>query len=378
MAEDTSQEKTEEPTERRLEDSRKKGQTARSKELNILLSLMAAAIGMVFLGQYLMTDLHELLTQGLAFEPSRIRNTDQMFEAIRGQAALGLAAIFPLLALLVFAAFLGPVALGGIVFSVEALAPKLEKISPIKGLGRMFGVQSLMELIKALSKFLLVATVAILIISQSMNTIIGLGYMSLFSALASTGDLLIWSFIGFSSVLIFVASIDVPFQLWNHNKQLKMTLQEVKDEMKESEGRPEVKSQIRRMQRQLSEQRMMDSVPMADVIITNPTHYAVALKYDQEGIGAPRVVAKGQDFMAQKIREVAQANNVPIFEAPPLARALHGMVEIGHEIPGDLFKAVAQVLAYIFQLKTVGQQTPVKPVAPGYFDVPDKYRGDVI
>ena len=378
MAEDTAQEKTEEPTERRLEDSRKKGQTARSKELNTLLSLMAAAIGMVFLGQYLIADLHEMMTQGLGFEPSRVRTTDQMFEVIRGQAALGLSAILPTLGLLVFAAFLGPVALGGLVFSLESLSPKLEKINPLKGLGRMFGLQSLMELIKALGKFLLVGSVAILIIYSSMNTIIGLGFMSIFSALASAGDLLLWSFIGFSAVLILVAAIDVPFQLWNHNKQLKMTMQEVKDEMKESDGRPEVKSQIRRMQRQLSEQRMMDSVPMADVIITNPTHYAVALKYDQEGFGAPRVVAKGQDFMALKIREVAEANNVPIFEAPPLARALHGMVEIGHEIPGDLFKAVAQVLAYIFQLKTLGQQTPVKPVAPSYFDVPDKYRGEVV
>ena len=378
MAEDTAQEKTEEPTERRLEDSRKKGQTARSKELNTLLSLMAAAIGMVFLGQYLIADLHEMMTQGLGFEPSRVRTTDQMFEVIRGQAALGLSAILPTLGLLVFAAFLGPVALGGLVFSLESLSPKLEKINPLKGLGRMFGLQSLMELIKALGKFLLVGSVAILIIYSSMNTIIGLGFMSIFSALASAGDLLLWSFIGFSAVLILVAAIDVPFQLWNHNKQLKMTMQEVKDEMKESDGRPEVKSQIRRMQRQLSEQRMMDSVPMADVIITNPTHYAVALKYDQEGLGAPRVVAKGQDFMALKIREVAEANNVPIFEAPPLARALHGMVEIGHEIPGDLFKAVAQVFAYIFQLKTLGQQTPVKPVAPSYFDVPDKYRGEVV
>ena len=378
MAEDTAQEKTEEPTERRLADSRKKGQTARSKELNTLLSLMAAAIGMVFLGQYLITDLHEMMTQGLGFEPSRVRTTDQLFEVIRGQAALGLSAILPIFGLLVFAAFLGPVALGGLVFSLESLSPKLEKINPLKGLGRMFGLQSLMELIKALSKFLLVGSVAILIIYSSINTIIGLGFMSIFSALASAGDLFLWSFIGFSAVLILVAAIDVPFQLWNHNKQLKMTMQEVKDEMKESEGRPEVKSQIRRMQRQLSEQRMMDAVPMADVIITNPTHYAVALKYDQEGNGAPRVVAKGQDFMAQKIREVAQANDVPIFEAPPLARALHGMVEIGHEIPGDLFKAVAQVLAYIFQLKTVGQQIPVKPVAPSYFDVPDKYRGEVV
>jgi len=377
MAEDNSQQKTEEPTERRLQESRKKGQTARSKELNTLLSLMAAAIGMVFLGQYLMADLFQLMSQGLGFEPQRLRNPDQMFEAIRGMAAMGLGSILPLFGLLVLAAFLGPVAMGGMVFSFEAVAPKLEKISPIKGLGRMFGLQSLVELIKALCKFLLVGAAAVVIIYYSMDSLIGLGFTSVFSAVVSTGDLLLWSFIGFSAVLILVASIDVPFQLWNHKQQLMMTLQEVKDEMKESEGRPEVKSQVRRMQRQLSESRMMDAVPMADVVITNPTHYAVALKYDQDGTGAPKVVAKGQDFMAKQIREVAAANDVPLFEAPPLARALHGMVEIGHEIPGDLFKAVAQVLAYVYQLKTFKETQKARPVAPSYFDVPAQYRGDI-
>ena len=378
MAEDTSQEKTEEPTERRIEESRKKGQVARSKELNTLLSLMAAAIGMVFLGQYLIADLFDLMTQGLAFEPIRLTSSDQMFEVSREQMSMGLAAILPVLGLLVFAAFLGPVAMGGAVFSVESLAPKLEKLSPIKGLGRMFGIQSLMELIKALCKFLLVATAAIIIIYYSMQDLIGLGFMTVVSATANAGSLLLWSFIGFSAVLILVAAIDVPFQLWNHKKQLKMTLQEVKDEMKESEGRPEVKSQIRRMQRQLSESRMMDAVPTADVVITNPTHYAVALKYDQDGNGAPKVVAKGQDFMAKRIREVAAEHDIPLFEAPPLARALHGMVDIGHEIPADLYKAVAQVLAYVFQLKTLDALTQSKPAPPRYFDVPERYRGEVV
>ncbi len=378
MAEDTSQEKTEEPTERRIEESRKKGQVARSKELNTLLSLMAAAIGMVFLGQYLMADLFKLMTSGLSFEPIRLTSSDQMFEVIREQMGMGLAAILPILGLLVFAAFLGPIAMGVAVFSVESLAPKLEKLSPIKGLVRMFGIQSLMELIKALCKFLLVAAAAIIIIYYSMQDLIGLGFMTVVSATANAGGLLLWSCIGFSAVLILVAAFDVPFQLWNHKKQLKMTLQEVKDEMKESEGRPEVKSQIRRMQRQLSESRMMDAVPTADVVITNPTHYAVALKYDQEGNGAPRVVAKGQDFMAKRIREVATEHDVPLFEAPPLARALHGMVEIGHEIPADLYKAVAQVLAYIFQLKTLDALTQSKPAPPRYFDVPERYRGEVV
>jgi flagellar biosynthetic protein FlhB len=263
------------------------------------------------------------------------------------------------------------------VFSFEALAPKLEKMSIIKGLSRMFGLQSLMELLKAFCKFLLVGSVAVLIISLSMQTLIGLGYLNVFTAVVETGNLLLGAFITLSAVLIIVVAMDVPFQLWNHKQQLMMTLQEVKDEMKESEGRPEVKSQVRRMQRQLSESRMMDAVPMADVVITNPTHYAVALKYDQDGTGAPKVVAKGQDFMAKQIREVAAANDVPLFEAPPLARALHGMVEIGHEIPGDLFKAVAQVLAYVYQLKTFKETQKARPVAPSYFDVPAQYRGDI-
>ena len=378
MAEDTSQEKTEEPTGRRIEESRKKGQVARSKELNTMLALMATAVGMVFLGQSLITDLFELMTRGLAVDTDRFVSTDQMFQEIRAQISMGFSAVFPILGLLVFAAFLGPIAMGGIVFSLESLSPKLEKLSPIKGLGRMFGLQSLMELIKALCKFLLVASVAVMIIYYSMNDLIGLGFMTVASATADAGGMLLWSFIGVSAVLILIAAMDVPFQLWNHKQQLKMTLQEVKDEMKESDGRPEVKSQIRRMQRQLSESRMMDAVPTADVVITNPTHYAVALKYDQDGNGAPRVVAKGQDFMAKRIREVAAEHDIPLFEAPPLARALHGMVDIGHEIPADLYKAVAQVLAYVFQLKTLDALTQSKPAPPRYFDVPERYRGEVV
>ena len=378
MAEDTSQEKTEEPTGRRIEESRKKGQVARSKELNTMLGLMAAAVGMVFLGQYLIIDLFELMTRGLSIDASRFVSTDQMFQEIRAQISMGFAAILPILGILVFAAFLGPIAMGGVVFSIESIAPKLEKLDPIKGLGRMFGLQSLMELLKALCKFLLVATAAITIIYYSMHDLIGLGFMTVVSATANAGGMLLYSFIGFSAVLILIAAMDVPFQLWNHKQQLKMTLQEVKDEMKESDGRPEVKSQIRRMQRQLSENRMMDAVPTADVVITNPTHYAVALKYDQEGNGAPRVVAKGQDFMAKRIREVATEHDIPLFEAPPLARALHGMVEIGQEIPAELYKAVAQVLAYIFQLKTLNELTQKKPAPPRYFDVPERYRGEVV
>jgi len=375
---DSTQDKTEEPTERRLEDAKKKGQVPRSKDLNTLLSLMAAAVAMLFLGQALITDLHSILSNGLAFNPINIENPEALYEQISKSVSAGLLAVVPLFVLFIIAAFLGPVSMGGWAFSLDSLAPKLEKLSPIKGFGRMFGLQSLVELFKALLKFLLVAAVAFLIIYYSVQEIISLGVMNVVSAMAKAGSLLLWSFIGFSAVLILIAMIDVPFQLWQHKDKLKMTKQEIRDEMKDSEGRPEVKSQIRRMQRQLSEQRMMDAVPMADVIITNPTHFAVALKYEDHGNGAPIVVAKGQDFMAHRIREVAMQHEVTIFEAPPLARALYGMVEVKQEIPQQLYKAVAQILAYVFQLRDSSITKPQKPLAPGYFDVPEQYRGEVI
>jgi len=376
MAEDTSQQKTEEPTERRLKEARDKGQVPRSRELNTLLSLVAAAVGLVFLGHSLMGDLTTLMTSGLGFNPKTLNSVDSVYIAISQLVQLGIAAVIPIMCLFLASAFLGPAAMGGLNFSVDSLAPKFEKLDPLKGLKRMFGLQSLVELIKAICKFLLVGAAAVTIIYYSVNELVSLGLQSFVVALSHMGELLMWSFIGFSAVLILVAAIDVPYQLWQYKDQLMMTRQEVKDEMKDSEGRPEVKSQLRRLQRQMAEQRMMDAVPKADVIITNPTHYAVALSYEQNGWGAPRVVAKGQDFVAARIREVAEAHEVPIFEAPPLARALYFMVKVGQEIPGDLYKAVAQVLAYIYQLKHLSPVAQSKPVRPKYFDVPQKFQGE--
>ena len=374
MAEqDTSQQKTEEPTERRLQESRDKGQVARSKELNTMLSLMAAAIGMVFLGDGLMRDLFRLVEDGLTFSAADVNDTSFLLGQIAATIRSGVIAIVPLLILLTISAFIGPVAMGGWSFSTEALAPKLDKIDPLKGLVRMVSLKSLMELIKAVFKFLLVATAATLIIYFSVQELVGLGLMTVQASTANAGSMLLWAFIGYSAVLIFIASIDVPFQAWQHKEQLKMTKQEVKDELKDTEGRPEVKGLVRKLQ--MSDRRMMDAVPSADVIITNPTHYAVALQYDTEGESAPIVVAKGEDFMALKIREVAAEHAVPIFEAPALARALYGMVKVNQEIPASLYKAVAQVLAYIFQLKERVGAEARKLVRPKQFDVPEEYRG---
>lgn len=376
MAEqDTSQQKTEEPTERRLQESRDKGEVARSKELNTMLSLMAAAIGMIFLGDGLMRDLFRLLEGGLTFDAAYINDTSFLLREIASTIRSGVISIVPLLILLTVSTFVGPIAMGGWSFSAEALAPKLDKIDPLKGLGRMFSLKSLVELIKAVFKFLLVASAATLIIYFSIQELLGLGLMTVQAATANAGSMLLWAFIGYSAVLIFIASIDVPFQSWQHKEQLKMTKQEVKDELKDTEGRPEVKSMIRKLQKEMSDKRMMDAVPSADVIITNPTHYAVALQYDTEGETAPILVAKGQDFMALKIREVATEHGVPVFEAPALARALHGMVKVNQEIPASLYKAVAQVLAYIFQLKELVGPEARKLVRPKQFDVPEEYRG---
>ena len=376
MAEDTAQQKTEQPTQKRLQEARQKGQVPRSKELNTLLSLVAAAVGLIFLGAGLLHELGHLMKTALGFNPQTLNSVDTMYAAVAHSIQLGVAALLPIFALFVASAFIGPAVMGGLNFSTESLSPKFDKLDPLKGIQRMFGLSSLVELVKAICKFLLVGAAAVTIIYYSLTDLIALGLQSFVSAAAHVGELLMWSFIGFSAVLILVALIDVPYQLWQYKDQLMMTRQEVKDELKDSEGRPEVKGQLKRLQRQMADQRMMDAVPKADVIITNPTHYAVALSYNQDGWGAPRVVAKGQDFVAQRIREVAAEHEVPLFEAPPLARALYFMVKVGQEIPNDLYRAVAQVLAYIYQLKNLAPTAQTKPVRPRYFDVPQKFQGE--
>ena len=376
MAEDTAQQKTEQPTQKRLQEARQKGQVPRSKELNTLLSLVAAAVGLIFLGAGLLHELGHLMKTALGFNPQTLNSVDTMYAAVAHSIQLGVAALLPIFALFVASAFIGPAVMGGLNFSTESLSPKFDKLDPLKGVQRMFGLSSLVELVKAICKFLLVGAAAVTIIYYSLTDLIALGLQSFVSAAAHVGELLMWSFIGFSAVLILVALIDVPYQLWQYKDQLMMTRQEVKDELKDSEGRPEVKGQLKRLQRQMADQRMMDAVPKADVIITNPTHYAVALSYNQDGWGAPRVVAKGQDFVAQRIREVAAEHEVPLFEAPPLARALYFMVKVGQEIPNDLYRAVAQVLAYIYQLKNLAPTAQTKPVRPRYFDVPQKFQGE--
>lgn len=373
MAENSAQERTEEATPKRREDSRKKGQVPRSKELNTLTSLLAGGVGMSVFGRQIIDDISSILRQGLSFGHEAAFSTSVLPMQMAATATKFLLLLSPLFVLLVVTAIVSPISLGGWVFNIATLSPKAERISPFKGIARIFSSKSLMELFKAIAKFVLVASVTIYVISEALDTIFALPLQPLAQALATTGKLFIWCFLGFSSVLILVALVDIPYQLWDYKRQIKMSKQEIKDELKETDGKPEVKSAIRERQQEFSRQRMMAEVPKADVVITNPTHFSVALRYDQSTAGAPRVVAKGRDLVASRIREVAEAHGVALFIAPPLARALFSSTDLNQEIPGNLFLAVAQVLAYIFQLRRARVNHDALPEPPQNMSIPAEY-----
>ncbi|MGZ8161528.1 MAG: flagellar biosynthesis protein FlhB [Methylobacter sp.] len=374
MAEDSGQEKTEEPTSKRLEDAQKKGQIARSRELNTFVMLMTSAMLLLMLGERMGNGLIEMMrTQ---FQASREIIFDPASTVIHFKQVMidGVMVIAPFIAVMVIAAITAPLALGGWAFSWEAMAPKLEKLDPIKGISRLFALHGLIELVKALLKFLLIFFVAVMLFKYFFNELLGLGDEPLEQSIIHGLKVIGICFLLLSASLILVVMFDVPYQLWEHSKKLKMTLQEIKDEMKESEGSPDVKGRMRRMQMEMAQNRMMAEVPKADVIITNPSHYAVALRYDQSANGAPRLVAKGVDLMAAQIRNVAIGANVPLVASPPLARALYYSTDLNKEIPQGLYLAVAQVLAYVYQLKTARQNHWDEPLPPGDIKVPDDFK----
>lgn len=349
--ENSQAERTEQATPKRLEDSRRKGQVPRSKELGMMFVMIIGAAACLLLQPHFSNGLKSLLVTSL----------DQRFDhgvaAINLPAAFGAAALdalwmlMPLFAIVAVAAVAGTTAMGGFIFNFESMQPKLSKLNPITGLKRVFGPNGLMELVKAMAKFLFVAVVAALLLQQLQERLLGLGRQPVVDALDSAASILGGAFILLSATLIIIAAVDAPFQFWQHGRRLRMTKQEVRDEHKETDGRPEVKSRIRALQQEASTRRMMDAVPDADVIATNPQHFAVALKYDQGKMRAPRVVAKGADLIAMRIRRLAKEHDVPLFEHPPLARALFHTTKVGEEIPPRLYAAVAQVLTYIYQIK---------------------------
>jgi flagellar biosynthetic protein FlhB len=351
VAEDTGQERTEEATPRRRQQATEKGQVARSRELSTMLVLLASVAGATFLGPGMVRDLSAVFERYLKLERDVLFDSNALPVLASQSMSDLLTMLTPFFIIVTIAAVLGSVVLGGVSFSTQALAFKWEKLDPVKGLKRVFGARGLMELLKALGKFVLIGAVAIAFLTHNLNEFFNLSAEPLQAGMAHSINLLLWSFLIMSGALVVIALIDVPFQLWDHSRQLRMTRQEVKDDSKETEGNPEMRGQVRRMQREIAQRRMMEEVPKADVVITNPEHYSVALRYDQKTMRAPVVLAKGADHIALRIREVAKQHDVVILSAPPLARALYHTTELEKEIPAGLYLAVAQVLAYVFQLK---------------------------
>lgn len=352
MAESESgADKSEEPTGKRLEESRKKGQIARSKELNTLAVTLTGTIALMIFGGQLGNDMLDLMRGNFSLPREVLLNEGSMAQYLFSSGMHALSALQPFLIALLIASIAGPIALGGWLFSAEALQPKGSRMNPLAGLKRMFSVQALVELFKALAKFLVILGVALIVLSLDQDDLLAIANEPVEPAILHSLQVVGWSALWLSCGLILIAAVDVPFQLWSHKQKLKMTKQEVRDEYKDSEGKPEVKGRIRQMQREMAERRMMQAVPQADVVITNPTHFAVALKYDPDKGGAPVMLAKGGDFLALKIREIAQEHQVMVLESPALARSVYYTTELDQEIPAGLYLAVAQVLAYVYQIR---------------------------
>ena len=363
MAEESDVEKTEPASSRRLEQAREEGQVPRSREIGAFLILVVAASAFWFVGSWMVQRTTEIVRRGLILEEPLLRDPQFMLVRFADLSLEALLSFAPLLLALVVAALISPFFLGSWNFSMKALNPDLGRLDPIKGLARLVSWSGLVELIKAVAKALLVGGVAIWVLWSERNDIFALFGQAIDVGLSSAGHLINYSFLMIVMAMLLIVAVDVPFQLWQYYDKLKMSKEEVKQEGKEMEGNPEVKGRIRQLQRDAARKRMMGAVPTADVIVTNPTHFAVALAY-KSGMGAPKVLAKGVGEIALKIREIGAANSVPMLEAPPLARALYRHAEIDQEIPSALYAAVAEVLAYVYQLanwRQVGGNYPVPP-----------------
>jgi len=373
-SEQSGQERNLDPTAKRLEDARRKGQVPRSRDLAHLLVLGAAGAALLFLAQPLMHAFRSVVAQGMRFDYATAMDpaaATQRFAQLGLDAFL---ALLPFFAVMVVAAVAAPLMTGGFIFVPSQASPKFSRMNPISGFARLFSLPSWVALAKVLLIVLLLALVGGIFLVWHLPEFASLAQQGLPGGFGHLGMLLASGFFALIAVLVVTALIDVPFQIFHHYRQLKMTLEEVRREEKETQGDPHIKARIRSTQREIARKRMMAAVPTADVVVTNPTHYAVALKYS-DGMGAaPMVVAKGADALAAKIRGLAEEHAVPLFSAPPLARALYRHVELGSEIPAALYTAVAQVLAYVYQLKRwqTGPMGRVPyPSAPTDIDVPE-------
>lgn len=367
---ENGQEKTEQATQRKLDKSKEDGQIPRSKELTTTFILLASSFGFLWFGGFLTQKIITVFHYNFSFPREVIFDTSMMVHYLGQSFAAALIGVLPFFGILLLAALIGPIALGGWLFSTKSLMPKFSRMNPLEGIKKMFSFKSVVELVKAMAKIILIISIVALVFNVLKDEIASLATQDLQSATDHAIEMLVWVTIVLSVVTILIAVIDVPFQIFDHAEKLKMTLQEVKDEMKDTDGKPEVKGRIRQLQQEMANKRMMAEVPEADVVITNPTHFSIAIKYKPDKMNTPIVVAKGVDQVALKIREVAGANNVEIVESPRLARAVYYTTKIDEEIPAGLYIAVAKILAYVFQLQNFRRGRGDRPTYPRSIAVP--------
>ena len=377
MAEDSDVEKTEPASSRRLEQAREEGQVPRSREIGAFLILLVSAGAFWMVGGWMMHRTSAIVSRGLSFDHHELRDPQLMVVRFADIALDALLAFAPFVLALIVAALASPFFLGSWNFSFKALNPDLGRLNPIKGASRIVSWTGLVELFKGVAKSLLVGGVAVLVLWSERGELLALLGQSVDAGLASAGNLLNYSFLMIVMSMLLIVAADVPFQLWDYHNKLKMSKDEVRRESKEMEGNPEVKGRIRSLQREAARRRMMSAVPTADVIVTNPTHFAVALAY-KSGMGAPKVLAKGMGEIARKIREIGAENGIPMLEAPPLARALYRHAELDQEIPAGLYAAVAEVLAYVYQLARWRQEGGNYPMPPRDIPVPAALVPEVV
>lgn len=370
MAEDSDLEKTEAPSQRRLDKAREEGQVVQSREFSTFAVLMAGGGALWAMAGSMGSGFAQLMRGGLQFDASLAFDPARVLSRLSQETLDAALLLAPVLALLGVASLAAPMLLHGWLFSTKAIAPKFDRIDPLAGIKRMFSLHNLVEMSKALAKVGLLGGVAVWVLWSDRDAMLALASQPVPHAIAHLGDLLGRGFLYVAGAMAFVVLADVPFQIWNHHQKLKMTREDLRQEARESEGDPQLKARVRSMQREIARRRMMAEIPHADVVVTNPTHYAVALKYRDGEMRAPRVVAKGADRVAAKIRELAAENGVPLLEAPPLARALYTHTDLGDEIPAPLYAAVAEVLAYVFQLRRYRAAGGVAPEMPVDLPVP--------
>ena len=372
MAEESDLEKTEPASPERLQKAREEGQVARSRELVTFVMLVTALGGLWTMSGSIGEHFGSSMRDGLQFERTLAFDSSRMMVHVGNMVVHALQAMLPLMIMMLLAALIAPMMLGGWLISTKSLAPKFSKLNPIAGIGRMFSSESLAELVKTIVKSLLVGSIAVWVIMNNLSNIMALMSEPVHAALPHTLNLVARSCALIIGSLLLVVAIDVPYQLWSHAHKLRMSREDLRQEQKENDGDPQVKAQIRRQQQQMAKRRMMAEVPKADIIVTNPTHFAVALQYRDKEMRAPRVVAKGVDLVALRIRAIAAEHKIPVLEAPPLTRALYRHTELGREIPLALYSAVAEVLAWAYQLQRLTREGGVLPSPPSDLPVPEE------